>query len=317
VPESVNLVFSHVNFNKPKNDNQWNSKNGFRVEIPVFGLQIPRLLYKILQVQSVQDVWNCYGLKCNLEVDTNIAQFAVKLLPLEKILREEGEIDAANRLQNFMIWFGSLNRKSVTTFDKWVEQVSQFLLPGWELPEGLEINRLIPLLGVEEGKAKRIMENILKEEQVKDPKKKVGDTYVRWLSKFASGFRIAGCVTDLVNLLFAMYHGYTEVHVTEATEISLVIMLQDILDHLEKNDWSVFKIFMKFIFMDAEDDDVWAYMFSLAAACQTNLSEPVCLMQLPSVDFSFVASRFSIDSNNILYDDMSKNQKKLEIIHVR
>ncbi len=308
------VVFSHPEFNHPKDaESKWNSVDGLRLEFPVFGLQVPNLLYSILSLPALQQVWAKYDLIPRMEVDTKIATFINKLTPLEQFLRENAENEAADRLRDFLIWYGSLQTDSIWTIEEWIENVSKYLLPGWQEPEGLEVNKLIPLLGVEVTKAGQLLTEFCEKE-----KKTPRNSSIRWLSKFASGFRLAGCATDFVNLLYAMYSGCEMKHVKECSESQLVEILRVIFIHLSFDDWNIFKARPVCLMLDCEDDDSWALVFAEATSNVCFGEKKVSVtFQLPNEPETFggIATRFGVTGENLFYDPHSRNGDKLKLVH--
>lgn len=315
--EGTPMAFSYNQFNKPQDlktswATRWNEMPGLRIELPVFGYKIPLYLYRILSLPAFSKVISDHKIRLAVETDTSIAKFTYKLDPLIALLREQEEEKAADKLTVFMTKFKLLKKDSISSFADWLIFVNQFLSPEWSETEGLEINNLIPLLGVAKVKSAQILKMVEEKEG-----KPARDTYVRWLSKFASAFKITGCVTDLLNLIYVMYNGVTENHVKNASETELVLLLSTVHRDLERGDWSVFKFVPNLIAMDAEDDDVWSYIFSKVVAKKLNVQEPSCLIQLPTLEETFfdIARRHQIISRQVLFDPASRNGDKLKTIY--
>jgi len=222
-------------------------------------------------------------------------------------------IDAAIRLKRFADAFESLNDADFKDISDWKKFVGQYVPSGWE--KRLSFDDVLGNFGFEDAFARA-----LRKQTVEVTDGKVGTTQtvtwehqgLRWVGKSLGGFKPAGCLTDVVNLVFAM-KGYTPAQIDaglSATDIGRVI--RQFTQHDLRDSTKLWV--PTHLLVDCESDDMLAWCV-VETINKLNRTQLAVLAQLPEDSEAdriqeFLSSRMG--RNVIVFrDPQSRNMKAL------
>lgn len=162
---------------------------------------------------------------------------------LVELLRSEGQVLAAEKVDRFLGWFVGVRPESVGSVLQWNQLLLDVGIPwGWE--DRLEFVEVLGLFGVPEDVARKICAA---------PSLKAGKTtdqyVIRWLSKALNCYKLDGCIVDAVNLIVAIMGGLVDGSVVAT--IDALTRLFDDLDFRMKVAW-----IPHVLVMDSELDDL-------------------------------------------------------------
>lgn len=223
-------------FNVIEQTNEWKSMQMDRIDVKNFGINIPNAVKGLCDHPEVLAELKKLGvepLKYNLDNfirtgKTGKMNVVVAFLRDEaKKLRETIEIlgntlqckavtdsstlltdkaeqftTAADQLENFIrkIKPEELQEASITSLNKWEQFLQECKIPeNWK--SSLEFSRIMTLFGLSESDCKLL--NAVPY-QDKEQSSTLQDSCVTWISKMVNGYRIDGCLTDVVNMVYAV-----------------------------------------------------------------------------------------------------------------
>jgi hypothetical protein len=317
------MVVSNPAFNRPIGENK-DLENVNFINLPVFGLKIPNLVYRIFSRPEFASQMESMNMKLNYGIDKSLAtpQFFEKLGEISGILAlVEGTEQVCQNIQRYgeMIQRVCTNDE-VKSYEQWVALVSEFVPDKykntWHEPQGLFVDKLLLYFGLNENRLNEVHEVFMMEERKKKAKKgnlpveqvqtKLGETVLRWLAKFMSAYSLTGCLTDFVNLVEYMVYGVSGNNNRSETEICQ--MLQQVLD----NPFEV-KYLPAEIVLDGEVDDRLCVAF--VRTVTAHLGKKVRIVfQVPLEDNNpakYASVVDKINPEHVIYDPESRNGKKL------
>jgi len=165
--------------------------------------------------------------------------------------------DAFDKVRLFADAFAKLDPKTVTTEAQWKQWVSQYVPDDYQ--DNLSFDRMLSNFGVDDDTARAVREHEITEE--KDGKKDTNTLEqhsLRWLGKALTGFKPKGCLTDLVNLLFAMERKEPK---KDMPEREIVQTIKDVHQKIKKLTEQPQDLWIPDILMhDAENDDMLCWV---------------------------------------------------------
>lgn len=213
-----------------------------------------------------------------------------KVLDLAQEARKSNFVDAANmaavdRLESFCKEFETLKDDRIQGPDQFQQFVERHVPPGWE--DKLHFDHVLTgNFGFEQSVSDKLRKmTIMVADTDKDAP--AHSTYevtlehhaLRWLTKAFRGYGPVGCLTDVVNLVYAMF-GLAQPAV--ASEQAAIVAVEKLQDRLQRRDFTGLWIPTHLVH-DAESDDAlsWLLLEHIHREMGTSLQ---VLIQLPHED---------------------------------
>lgn len=225
---------------------------------------------------------------------------------------------AADKLEAFADAFENIKDDKFKAHVDWTEFMAKHVSGKWE--SKLSFDDVLSNFGFEDKFAKALRE---KATEVKDEKQGTTQTVtwqhqgLRWVSKAMTGFKPAGCLTDVVNLVFAM-EGYSQADVKwveKDVEKGLTeAQIKDVIRTFRQRQESGYKKpdsklwVPTHMMVDCESDDM------LAWCLVESIKKPKVLVQLPIESKADNIEKFLCKSSDckVFRDPGSRNMKALE-----
>jgi len=202
-PESLKV--SLPPFNVPKTITLLPMTKSYNV--PTFGVMIPKAIMPLFESEEIKAMAKELNIripKYMLDVFVQTKMFKVKILA--QAARDLGGWEEqADRLERFATAFENLAVAEVPGPDEWKRFVEQHVAEGWE--SRLHFDHVLQNFGFDDDAAKQLRGTKYAETDGKTGEVTTHDLETfsfRWLGKAFSGYSVKGCLTDVVNLVFAM-----------------------------------------------------------------------------------------------------------------
>ena len=175
--------------------------------VPTFGVLIPKAIMPLFESEEIKAMAKELNItipKYMLDVFVQKKMFKVKIL-VQAARDLGGWEEQADKLERFATAFENLAVAEVPGPDEWKSFVEQHVAEGWE--SRLHFDHVLQNFGFDDDAAKKLRGTKYAETDGKTGEVTTHDleTFAfRWLGKAFSGYSVKGCLTDVVNLVFAM-----------------------------------------------------------------------------------------------------------------
>jgi len=164
-----------------------------RVDVPCFGSILGALAEMMLDDMFKEHFSKLGNERPSYQLDTMVQKKMGKVTRMCDIAEDKFKIegpnkDAFNKVREFADGFGKLDPGTVPTAADWKKWIGRYVPDNYE--ENLSFDRMLSIFGVDDATAAAIRAHEISEE--------------RWLGKALIAFKPKGCLTDLMNLIFAM-----------------------------------------------------------------------------------------------------------------
>jgi hypothetical protein len=230
------------------------------VDTPCFG-SIPGALAELMLEGVFKGYFEKLGVKRpSYELDTFVQKKMGKVQKMCEIATNELHVqgsdkDAFEKIKSFADSFAKLDPSKVTTVSSWEQWIKHHVPDNYQ--DNLGFDRLLSIFGVADATAARVRSHeITLQNDGKEETDTLEQFSMRWLSKALVGFKPKGCLTDLVNLIFAMEHKKPE---KDMSEREIVQVIEDFRGKIRSK--RVEKLWIPDILMhDAENDDMLCWV---------------------------------------------------------
>jgi len=304
--ETMDIKASMPPFNNNKNVDCPSSV--LSINVPVYGPNIPNSVIKIFEPSDVRAL--AERLSCRIPsyaMDRVVQSKMPKVLDLVQAARSLEDIAQRNgaaidKLESFVTDLHALNPSEITDANLWSTFVNRYASNGWA--QKLHFDHLLDNFGFDK-EASDVLRK--KEHTTADGETVTLEHHAfRWLSKAFVAYRVEGCMTDVVNLIFAMM-GIIPKDLDEGKVAAYIDQFRE--SYLVKKDFSKLWVPSYFV-MDAEIDDTltWVILEYVHAARGTKLKT---FIQLPTDEsLNEAAAKFEkLSDVHVFRDPEAKNQK--------
>lgn len=281
-----------------------------QINIPVFGL----ISHEAMSIFESEDVARSAA-KIGWEIPAwGIPPIMVTKMPkIMDLIKEakrlpdlsENDKAATVKLENFVKAFKALDQSTLKNFQDWENFVTQHVNPGWE--GRLHFDHLLGNFGFDRQTADKLRKMELED---KDGKMVSYEQHAfRWLGKSLSAFGPTGCMTDVVNMIYAMMQA-TPTASREEGDIKKQI--SDFKEKLRNCDFSGLWLPSHYV-MDAETDDIFCWvLLDYIHSCRGSRFK--MLVQLPTDKlFDGVAEKFgALELCTVFRDPEAKNSEAIK-----
>lgn len=293
----------------------------FEVELPpntqvlniaTFGVRLPRVIMALFESEEMR----AFSEKRKIPIppyalDTFVQKKMPKVLDLAAEARKVGANSAAvDKLEAFCKEFQQLNAKTIPGPVQFKDFVERHVPAGWE--DQLHFDHVLPVLfGIDPALSEQLRKaTITVKEKDKDVEVPLEHHALRWLTKAFKGYGPVGCLTDLVNLVYAML-GLEQPQ--EASEEAVVKEFARFHDCFARKDFSNLWL-PSHLVHDAESDDSlsWLLLDYIHSVLGTQLE---VMIQLPADgDLDHVAKFFEAHPTRpqVFRDSDSANGKAVK-----
>jgi len=232
-------------------------------DIPCFG-QIPSAALSVLNEKMKQDSQQLSMKFPGFVIDTLVQSKMTKVRKMvaecQTVFTDSVSSSAFKRLDTFAEDFAKMDPESIQSTEEWSSFVRRHVDdPKWQ--EKLHFDHVLGLFGFTGEVASQIRQMTHTEknkngEEETTPYEQFG---LRWLAKALTGFKPDGCLTDVVNLIYAMMGDPPE---KDQTEQDVMRTLENFKKRLARNGRSGFQdlwIPDKLVH-DAESDDMLVWL---------------------------------------------------------
>jgi len=250
--------------------------------LPCFGVRIPRAIMRVFDVAGVRALSDELGIPIpRCELDTFVQKKMKNVLAMvEFAKRREDCASGANQLAlEKLKKFAEAFREppGIASDDAFSEFVHQYVPSGWE--DRLHFSRILTDnfgLDAETAESLRFQQYTYNDKGTE--KEDTFERYsMRWLGKAFKGYSPVGCLTDVVNLIYAMVGQAPPEY---ADEHDIVRAIDDFRVKLEKKDLGGMWI-PTHLCHDAESDDSMCWLL-LEHVRRLNGTQLEVLVQLPT-----------------------------------
>lgn len=254
------------------------------LNIATFGVKLPRVIMKLFEGTDIMEISTIYGIPIpKYAMDTFVQKKMPKVLDLVTEARkpelefDDADLKAVEKLESFSKAFGKLNGKAISGPAEFQTFVEQYVAPGWE--DHLHFDSvLIKNFGFSQSASEKLRNTKIKVID-KDVESEVSLEHhaLRWLTKAFKGYGPVGCLTDVVNLVYAMLSMPQPAEASEEAAMDAVSKFQEKLDQRKFDDLWI----PTHLAHDAESDDslTWLLLEHLHKLQGTRLE---VLIQLPA-----------------------------------
>jgi hypothetical protein len=233
-----------------------------------------------------------------------------KLSPLTKhlaSLNTENSLYTMHRVTQFIEMVAGLKSDDVPSFDDWNKRLNKFgIFKGWM--NRLHYNEVLGIFGA----TPLTIADTVGVTFGADNKRVLGHDCIRWLSVALCGYRVKGCITDVVNLAYMM----TRSDPVDQTEQQIVAVFNKFVDIIISGDVSELGWVPDLCLNDGEFDDC-----VVVAICKlvheikgTNIT---ILTQLPTDGFDQLQSFTYASGCQAFLDADSRNGEVLSKLHAK
>mmetsp|Transcript_62024 Transcript_62024/g.164981 ORF Transcript_62024/g.164981 Transcript_62024/m.164981 type:complete len:440 (+) Transcript_62024:112-1431(+) len=304
--EAMNIKASMPPFNNSKKMEL--PKSLLSINVPVYGPNIPNSVMKIFEPADMRALAQRLSCRIPSYVLNRVVQSKMpKVVDLVNAARSIDDIAQRNgaaidKLESFVKGLLDLKPADVPDHGAWTAFVNRYAGDGWA--HKLHFDHLLDNFGFDK-EASDVLRKI-------ETKNSDGETVTlehhafRWLSKAFAAYGVEGCMTDVVNLIFAMM-GIIPKDLDEGKIAEYIDSFRD--DKLRKKDFSELWVPNYFV-MDAEVDDSLT-MVILSYVHEARGTTLQTFVQLPS-DESINEAAATLEKLNDVYvyrDPEARNQK--------
>ena len=180
-------------FNIRNEGENWKEIRCTRFDIPVYGVLIPRAIAAIFREPRLAKELHIVG-DTRVDLSYHIDKFVQSKMTKVDVMIERFP-DDMKMLKTFVDKFRSCKDEDFKDENDWLTFVKECGIPdGWE--RRLHVDEVLQLFGIKD--AKPILE------AQADKFTTFRDFAVTWVSKALAGYKVKGCLTDVVNLIFAV-----------------------------------------------------------------------------------------------------------------
>jgi len=278
------------------------------INVPVYGPNIPNSVMRLFESSEMQDLAKSVSCRIPSYTLNKIVQSKMeKVLDLVNVARSLEDIAQRNgaaidKLESFAKGLQDLKPSDITDVSAWSTFVNKYAGNGWA--QKLHFDNLLDNFGFD-----KLASDVLRKEKYTYPDGEqvtFENHAFRWLSKAFAAYGVEGCMTDVVNLAFAMMGVETK----EIDEGKVAAYLDHFrVNVLAKKEFSNLWVPSYFV-MDAEVDDslAWVILKYVHEARRTTLRT---FVQLPiDEEINQIAATLQkMDHVYVFRDPEAKNQK--------
>jgi len=252
--------------------------------VATFGVKLPRVIMDFFETEEMQRISKVERSQIPIPpyaLDSFVQKKMVKVLELVAECRKpEAGMDAeslksATKLENFAKGFTGIDAKKISGPKEFEDFVHKHVAPGWE--DQLHFDHVLAMFGFTKAASDKIRGMTIKVQE-KDQEIDVTLEHhaLRWLTKAFRGYGPVGCLTDMVNLVYAVLKMEQPKEASEEAVMDAVNRLQD---KMKRNDLTDLWIPTHLVH-DAETDDAltWLLLQRLHELQKTRLE---VLIQMP------------------------------------
>lgn len=252
--------------------------------IATFGVKLPRVIMDFFETEDMQRISKVAGSPIPIPhyaLDSFVQKKMVKVLELVEECREPAagmdaeSLKSVTKLENFAKGFSAIDAKKISGPKEFEEFVHKHVSPGWE--DKLHFDHVLGMFGFTKEVSDKIRAmTIVVVEKDKEMDVTLEHHSLRWLTKAFRGYGPVGCLTDLVNLVYAVLKMEQP---KEASEEAVMDAMKRLEEKMKKNDLADLWI-PTHLAHDAESDDAltWLLLQRLHELQKTRLE---VLIQMP------------------------------------
>jgi len=234
------------------------------LNIATFGVKLPRVIMKLFENDEMQKLSTDKLIPIpRYALDTFVQKKMSKVLDMCKEARNlplySSNVEAVDKLEAFCKDFVTLDTPDglkITNPDLWEAFVAKHVSWGWQ--DRLHFDHVLTgNFGFGEDMATALREKTVKiMEKDKEMEVTLEHHALRWLAKAFKGYGPVGCLTDVVNLVYAIFKMEQP---SEAREDAAVEAVQKLQEKMDKGDFSELWIPTHLVH-DAESDDSLSWL---------------------------------------------------------
>jgi hypothetical protein len=280
-PESLKV--SLPPFNVPKTITLLPMTKSYNV--PTFGVMIPKAIMPLFESEAIKAMAEELSIRIpQYTLDSFVQKKMFKVKILVQAARDLGGWDEqADRLERFATAFENLAVTEINGPDEWKRFVEQHVAAGWE--SRLHFDHVLQNFGFDDDVAKKLRGTKHTETDGKTGEVTSHDLETfsfRWLGKAFSGYNVKGCLTDVVNLVFAMAElGDDGKDPKGLAESEIADKITEVVTKVNRSDLSGLWV-PTHIVHDSESDDLLCWLL-LEQIHKTLGSDLQVLVQFPPV----------------------------------
>jgi hypothetical protein len=281
------------------------------VNVPTFGIAIPRAVSQLLSVPAIQTAMRLEN------ADPPVFGFVTlfreklaggKLQPLVEEFRKHGDLGStvAGRLEQFLNCLTAVDLGQVKSFDDWYRLMADWGFPsGWDYQ--LHFDRVLGLFGCPPDLSRAVRQTAILDGQ---QQVSLEHFSVRWLSKALTSFNVKGCLSDVVNLAYIVVyhdHGSLLANTKSPTEEQTVDLLNRFRDSLLAG--QVDRFWIPDYHIHDGDTKATAVINALRLVAETSGPVEQHIQVPPDSKFDLVADGLIFAGRNVFRDPDSENQR--------
>ena len=234
-----------------------------KYNVPNFGVMIPKAVTPLFEGDEIKAL----ATELNIHIpqymlDSFVQKKMFKVKVLVQAARDLGGCDEqADRLERFATAFENLAVDEIRGPDEWKRFVEGHVAAGWE--SRLHFDHVLQNFGFDDDAAKRLRGTKHTETDPKSGEETTQDLETfsfRWLGKAFSGYSVKGCLTDVVNLVFAMAELYGDgKDPKKLAESEIARKITEVVTKVNKGDLSGLWV-PTHIVHDSESDDLLCWL---------------------------------------------------------
>jgi hypothetical protein len=293
-------------------------------DIPCFG-RIPTVALSLINDAMKEDAEELStkvpGFVIDKLVQDKMKKVHTMVTECRKVVTDDNSQSAFQRLDNFATAFEKLDPASIQSAEAWSQFVQQHVEdPKWQ--EKLHFDHVLGLFGFTDSDASFIRQKTYTEttSNGEEETKTFEQFGLRWVSKALTGFKPDGCLTDVVNLVYAMQG---DPPAAPEEEEAVVRKLEQFRERLSSATPPFEQMWIpNKLVHDAETDDmlVWLLLRYIHKKMKSQLEVVVQLPQLPDQEdpLKVVADVWErLPGTTVLRDAQSKNLEALIRYHAK
>jgi hypothetical protein len=253
--------------------------------VPTFGVMIPKAIMPLFESEAIKAMAEELSIRIpQYTLDSFVQKKMFKVKILVQAARDLGGWDEqADRLERFATAFENLAVTEINGPDEWKRFVEQHVAAGWE--SRLHFDHVLQNFGFDDDVAKKLRGTKHTETDGKTGEVTSHDLETfsfRWLGKAFSGYNVKGCLTDVVNLVFAMAElGDDGKDPKGLAESEIADKITEVVTKVNRSDLSGLWV-PTHIVHDSESDDLLCWLL-LEQIHKTLGSDLQVLVQFPPV----------------------------------
>lgn len=288
-------------------------KGAVSLNVATFGVRLPRAIMALFEPEDIKTFAKERKIPIPpYKLDSFVQRKMPKVMDMMEAAKKHplyigDNVAAVSKVEAFCADFKGLSDKTITGPKAFQDVVEKHCPPGWE--DNLHFDHVLPFcFGFTQDFSDQLKKQEFKEED--DSVVTFEHHSLRWLTKAFKGYGPVGCLTDLVNLLYAMFDKQQPDVADEKDVVDLFQRFKE--NYFDKKDFSGLWI-PTHIVHDAESDDSlsWLlldYMYDKMG----KKGELEVMIQLPALDeCNQVAEFFKTHPTKcvIFRDENSENKK--------